>query len=176
MPWKNGQGVTSEIEIHPENADFAHNDFNWRLSSAAISGDNNFSKFPGYDRLLTVLSGTGLTINKQSLTSGQVLAFAGEDSIQCILLEDRVVDLSLIFKRGWFEGGMTIITFKNHKEIDSSTGIGFIIPLNTSVQCGNIEIESGSVFKLRNQKVMLTSTSSELASVVEVRITDVRKT
>jgi len=36
-PWKNGLGVTREIHIHPEGANFETDDFLWRLSSADVT-------------------------------------------------------------------------------------------------------------------------------------------
>ena len=62
MPWKNGAGTTAEIAIEPAGADFREGKFAWRLSSARIEDENQFSQFPGYDRILTVLSGEGPTV------------------------------------------------------------------------------------------------------------------
>jgi environmental stress-induced protein Ves len=55
MPWKNGQGTTTEIAIYPDNANLSA--FQWRLSSASMSASGPFSSFAGYERLLVVLPG-----------------------------------------------------------------------------------------------------------------------
>ena len=50
MPWKNGLGTTTEIAIHPAEADLAGQPFDWRVSMADVTTDGEFSRFPGYDR------------------------------------------------------------------------------------------------------------------------------
>ena len=67
MPWKNGAGTTAEIDISPVGSSLQAADFDWRISSARIEDESRFSKFPGYDRILTVLSGAGLLLNSQEL-------------------------------------------------------------------------------------------------------------
>lgn len=108
-PWKNGGGVTSEIAIYPETANFADNDFLWRLSSAKITSTNNFSAFDGYDRILFVVKGEGLLLSengsphKNRLPSLIAYRFQGETPIECELLSDEVVDFGIIYKRGLFK-------------------------------------------------------------------------
>ena len=102
MPWKNGLGVTEEIEIFPPAADFAKGAFGWRLSSATVSADGPFSNFPGCDRLLAIVSGEGLKLNEEKLAGDQVARFPGEKAIEGRLLSGPVVDLGLIYKRDEF--------------------------------------------------------------------------
>lgn len=53
--WKNGQGRTTEIAIHPPGA--ALSAFDWRASMAEVSQSGPFSEFPGVNRWLAVLEG-----------------------------------------------------------------------------------------------------------------------
>jgi environmental stress-induced protein Ves len=110
MPWKNGQGMTTEIAIHPPDSCFPKDDFAWRLSSAQIDGANQFSKFPGYDRLLVVCQGDGLLLNGQKPLELLVpFRFSGEEQIDCALLGGSVVDLGLIYRRDLFRAEVEVI-------------------------------------------------------------------
>nr|MBA2815075.1 putative ATP-dependent helicase DinG [Candidatus Pantoea persica] len=51
--WRNGGGETREIVSYPPGeADFA-----WRASIATLARDGAFSRFPGVDRVITLLRG-----------------------------------------------------------------------------------------------------------------------
>ncbi|MFO7483937.1 HutD family protein, partial [Oceanibaculum nanhaiense] len=60
MPWKNGQGTTTEIVVAPAGAGLE--DFDWRLSIARMEADAPFSAFPGIVRTLAIVEGAGLTL------------------------------------------------------------------------------------------------------------------
>jgi len=104
MPWKNGLGVTREMYIFPEAALLERNDFLWRLSSAVVSAGGPFSAFPGYDRILFLLSGDGmdLQVNGEELVLADPLSsisFRGEDNVLCSLRGGTVTDFNIFFRR-----------------------------------------------------------------------------
>ena len=107
MPWKNGQGSTAQIHLVPESAQFPQDEFLWRISSAQVSGENQFSQFPGYDRWLSVWQGAGLLLNEQKLEAFAPRLFAGETPIHCQPLSSDVIDLGAIFRRGQVTAQMT---------------------------------------------------------------------
>ncbi|MBC7370249.1 MAG: HutD family protein, partial [Bdellovibrionaceae bacterium] len=98
MPWKNGGGSTSQIQIFPQDADPAGESFLWRLSSAAVTGPGPFSLFKGYDRWLVILRGDGLVLNGTNLQSEKPFKFSGDVPIHCQILGDEVIDLGLIYR------------------------------------------------------------------------------
>jgi len=59
IPWKNGQGETTELAINTT-GDFDH--FDWRLSIATVASDGFFSDFSGYDRNLVLIEGNGISL------------------------------------------------------------------------------------------------------------------
>ncbi len=61
VPWRNGRGVTEEIAIWPGGASFENGDFDGRISKAGVTEPGPFSEFLGFDRVLVVTSGAGLT-------------------------------------------------------------------------------------------------------------------
>ena len=60
MPWKNGGGSTTEIAAAPDGAGI--DAFDWRVSMAVVAADGPFSEFPGIDRTLSILDGSGLIL------------------------------------------------------------------------------------------------------------------
>jgi len=103
MPWKNGGGVTWELAVHPAGASL--DDFDWRISLAEVAADGPFSRFPGVDRVLTVIEGEGLELTVDGratvLDAGSPpLAFAGEAAAAARLSAGPIRDLNLMVRRG----------------------------------------------------------------------------
>ncbi|ECD9518122.1 HutD family protein [Salmonella enterica subsp. diarizonae] len=59
MLWKNGAGMIREILRFPP----GDGEFLWRLSMADVALSGRFSFYQGYQRLLSVLSGAGMTLH-----------------------------------------------------------------------------------------------------------------
>lgn len=64
VPWKNGQGLTTELAINP---DGNVNDFEWRISITDMVKSGEFSSFAGIRRHLVLLKGSNLTLSHQHL-------------------------------------------------------------------------------------------------------------
>jgi len=98
QPWKNGGGITREIAVSPEGAE----DFTWRISMAEVSAAGPFSRFPGIDRHLTVLSGRmrlDMPDGRHVLDAGDSTAFAGDVPVEATPLLP-VIDLNVMTRRG----------------------------------------------------------------------------
>lgn len=100
MRWKNNLGWTREILRVPDADDFA-----WRVSIAEIDHDSAFSPFPGCERVLVLLEGNGMRLDFADGSSTQLdppharIAFAGEQALQCTLVDGPTRDFNLIWKR-----------------------------------------------------------------------------
>ncbi|CAN5652392.1 HutD family protein [soil metagenome] len=112
MPWKNGQGVTTEIEISPAGATLEKDDFLWRISRAEIRSDGPFSKFPHCDRWLTVLGPDDLKLNGVRQSPLIPFLFSGDDEVFAALDGTARItsDIGLIFRRGLVRCEMTVVT------------------------------------------------------------------
>lgn len=121
--WRNDLGWTREIVRYPENAgallESPHRDvraavegsaFDYRISIAEIERDCAFSLFPGCDRHLVLLSGNGMTLEFDAGVAGPAeaidvlpphgrLAFAGERSVHCRLLDGPTHDFNVMVRR-----------------------------------------------------------------------------
>ncbi|HEV7980797.1 HutD family protein [Amycolatopsis sp.] len=56
VPWKNGGGVTREVAG-------GFSDFGWRVSVADVSTSGPFSVFPGVDRTIMGVEGSGMVLS-----------------------------------------------------------------------------------------------------------------
>lgn len=106
-PWKNGGGVTREIEVGNPGDRRA-----WRLSLADVTQDDAFSEFPGLARILTVVSGKGMVLEH----SGGILdadlwvpvRFDGGLNIKSRMKFGALTDLNLIFDPTICDGHVTL--------------------------------------------------------------------
>ncbi|MCI8208238.1 hypothetical protein AUC61_01715 [Pseudomonas sp. S25] len=99
MPWKNGSGSTEEIA---RDAGQDLEGFGWRLSIADIEQSGGFSLFSGYQRIITVLQGVGMTLDidgktTEPLLPGDPFAFSGDSQVSCTLIEGAIRDFNLIY-------------------------------------------------------------------------------
>lgn len=100
MPWKNGGGTTQEVACNPGGSTA---EFDWRLSIADVAQDGGFSAFTGYQRIITVLEGSGIELSvdgqaQTPLTTLQPYAFLGDAKVHCRLLDGPIRDFNLIYK------------------------------------------------------------------------------
>lgn len=109
--WKNGGGVTAEIAVAPQGA--ALDAFDWRISTAHVSGDGPFSFFPDIDRTLAVLNGEGIILDiagrgdvRLDRTSAPY-AFPGDVAVASRLIGGAIDDLNIMTRRGRFRHHLT---------------------------------------------------------------------
>jgi len=99
MPWKNGGGSTEEIS---RDGGDSLEGFGWRLSIADIGESGGFSRFAGYQRVITVLQGTGMVLNVDGAESRELqpfdpFAFEGDSAVSCTLVKGAIRDFNLIY-------------------------------------------------------------------------------
>lgn len=103
-PWKNGGGVTWEVAASPAGAPIE--DFEWRVSIAEVASAGPFSRFPGVDRILTVIRGQGLSLAVEGLgattlgASSAPYAFPGDAACTAALGDGTIRDLNVMTRRG----------------------------------------------------------------------------
>lgn len=101
-PWKNGGGITTEVMAHPQGA--GTDDFAWRISVADVASSGPFSAFEGVDRIITVVEGPGMALTVDGTehavdTRCAPLAFSGDATTDCRLLDGPVVDFNVMVRR-----------------------------------------------------------------------------
>lgn len=102
VPWKNGGGLTREVAIYPSGSDLQS--FDWRISIADIRAAGPFSRFPGIDRQMMIVSGrlslavdggSSVTLTRES----DAVAFPGEVPVYAEPLGAPVTDLNVMTRR-----------------------------------------------------------------------------
>ena len=103
-PWKNGRGSTIEIMREPADGSDAF-DFGWRVSLASVLEDGPFSAFPGIDRTIVVVEGSGMELALGPNRTHRLLpltpfAFDGGTDVTGKLIGGPVRDFNIMVKRG----------------------------------------------------------------------------
>lgn len=103
MQWKNGAGMTREILRYPPEDD----DFKWRLSMAEVAQAGEFSAYHGYQRLLSVLRGSGMALRidaapAKTLYAFDTQAFSGDSRVDSELVDGPILDFNLIYQAEYF--------------------------------------------------------------------------
>lgn len=101
-PWKNGGGETRQVACYPSGSSLS--DFAWRLSTATVAQDGDFSIFEGIDRRLYLLEGAGLNLRFSSGKTCRIegehhIDFRGEDPVHASLISGPVVDFNIMARR-----------------------------------------------------------------------------
>jgi environmental stress-induced protein Ves len=107
--WKNGLGHTDQIAIEPPDANLRAGDYAWRVSTAEIAADSDFSLFPDHDRALVILAGEGVRLTHRDeesefadtieLQALEPYEFPGDVRSRCELVRGPVKDLSVFFRK-----------------------------------------------------------------------------
>jgi environmental stress-induced protein Ves len=107
QPWKNGAGLTREIAVSPAGA--TPETFDWRISVAEVERDAPFSAFPGIDRCIVLLRGSGMLLH--GADGGLVhrldrrhepFHFSGDLPLDATLLGGPSTDFNVMTRRGRF--------------------------------------------------------------------------
>ena len=138
MPWKNGGGSTEEIT---RDAGQGLEGFGWRLSIADIGESGGFSRFDGYQRIITVLQGAGMNLTvdgerTRALLPFDAFAFEGQSHVSCTLIDGPIRDFNLIYApdryaarlqwmdadSAFFSSAQTVLLFSADERVDVEVG------------------------------------------------------
>lgn len=126
MRWKNGRGSTVEIAREP-----AEGDFDWRVSTARVDEDGEFSLFPGYDRVIIALDGGGLVLRHREpgtevlLGSLEPWVFSDDWSTTCALRTGPVRDFNVITRRGGVSAQVDVLRLRGSVRVDAPLSLLF---------------------------------------------------
>ena len=121
MPWKNGGGSTTELWVDPPGVDLRA--FDRRLSIAEVRQSGPFSAFPGIDRTLTLLTGSGMVLDFGK--DGEVrldrpwdpVVFPGEWPAEGRLIGEPCRDFNVMTRRGRWRHTVAILRCRDMETI-----------------------------------------------------------
>ncbi|HQY43733.1 MAG TPA: HutD family protein [Paracoccaceae bacterium] len=158
VPWKNGAGTTRELWARRDDAGTAL----IRISIAEISGAQDFSAFPGIDRVIAQLDGPRMVLTidgvPHPLTPLAPLPFAGEARVTCTLdRSDTAHDLNLMCQRGAFRPAMARLTLPTGGSVAGAApgGVTALLALSDCV------IDAGGRHKLGPRDLLVLHGGSD---------------
>lgn len=116
-------GITRQLAIFPDGADYGKRDFLWRVSSAGVFLDeSDFTGLPDYKRFISVIEGEMLLKHGDGgsirLTPGCVYCFDGGISTHSY---GRCTDFNLMLRKGRCGGGLSFLSFGKGEKGDVQT-------------------------------------------------------
>jgi len=177
MPWKNHRGVTSQVAIQPEGANFPDDPFIWRVSTASIASSGPFSTFPGYDRIVVLIEGQEAELNHdmadrpRKLTRLEPYAFRGEWETTCELTTEAIRDFGILVRRDQAQAKVTShpLTPRGHAEsLEHETLLYYCVR-------GHLEITIESsgpkqVFRLRADEMLWIENPTKERATLDARL------
>ncbi|EJL01165.1 MULTISPECIES: HutD family protein [Pseudomonas] len=145
MPWKNGGGSTEEIT---RDAGTGLEGFGWRLSIADIAESGGFSTFAGYERIISVLQGDGMTLNVDGQATRPLrpldpFAFSGESHVQCSLLGGPIRDFNLIYAPQRYRARLQWLGGQQRFFSEAGTVLVFSAAPGLAVRLGESDVNLG---------------------------------
>lgn len=160
-------GSTTQLYIYPENATLQELNFNLRISSAIIEVEaSNFTKFPGYQRIIFPLEGMLTLQHDQNrayqLKPFELATFNGESDT---IGQGKVIDFNIIFKPS-ISPKVTIIELNNQEEYQFELNKGLVYCVNGRVEiAGEIVREKTTYFGTDIHQIVKTERSTLLIIV-----------
>lgn len=141
--WRNGGGETREIVCEPDN----EGGFFWRASIATIAQDGEFSRFDNIDRLITLLSGAGVTLHFPAfayrLRQGEPVFFTGETPLRATLHGEASRDFNIMTRRDTHTA--TVLRVREALTVDGQEA-GVLYVLSGTWQLGDKVCQTGEGF------------------------------
>src|SRR4051812_34701185 len=166
MPWKNGLGITHEVARSSEG-----DDFDWRVSFAEVVRPGPFSSFPGVDRIITLVSGTGLRLTMpdggvQLLRPFEPFAFPGEAEVVG-RPSGQTMNLNVMTRRGRAAATVVCRPIANRPTLDLR-GVTFLVVLAGALMVEDIIVGPREV--VRDLPDLLTVTGDGVVALVAIDV------
>lgn len=175
MPWKNGGGETAEIAVFPPAAGLS--EFGWRISMATVSSDGPFSAFPGIDRTLTILSGTGMELaiaERAAVTldpQSPPLAFPADVATSARLTGGTVIDLNIMTRRGTFTHHVERLVLPHIGRRNEATEFLFCAAgtVTLETEAGRFDLHTFDCAAIPVESTVLSVSGHGVALMIEIR-------
>jgi uncharacterized protein len=177
-PWKNGGGETIEIAVHPPGAGI--DTFDWRISMATVASDGPFSIFPGIDRTLAILDGSGVHMviaGKPPITltaASPPLAFPADQPARVTLIGGAVTDLNVMSRRGRAQHGVERLAINRLQSLDTTAGTTIVfcqtgtVSIAAGGETGKLRPKDCAILNSADTPCNLTSATPAIAIIIRI--------
>ena len=146
-------GITTELFIYPDGAEYALRNFSFRLSTATVEVESStFTPLEGVNRSLMVLEGNLKLIHnekqEQRLGAYDVAQFDGGLTTRS---EGKCIDFNLMCQRG-AEGKVFGFSMekRSYKPLNLKGKLNFIYVYNGSVEVDGKEVHRNGLLRIKN--------------------------
>lgn len=143
VPWRNGQGLTTELAMGGSPADFA-----WRVSLAEVAQSGDFSLFPGIDRTIMLVEGEAMVLHlpdrAHALERDVPFAFDGGLAVACTV-ERPTRDLNLMTRRGTTTGTIEVLDPGTPAVVVPGAGTVVVVVLDGRRTLDGASLDAGDV-------------------------------
>ncbi|MBT5072773.1 MAG: HutD family protein [Kordiimonadaceae bacterium] len=172
VPWKNGQGSTTELAINDGgNVD----SFKWRLSIASVIKNGVFSDFSGYFRNLVLIEGQGITLEHDQAKTDKldtllsIAKFDGTSRTLGLLKSGPIKDFNIMTNKSCTHA--VVETYFEQQIVDiPECDLCFIYCL--SGQCTlkqqNITLPAGHLLKIQAPKVGTLQIEGQKMIIIQI--------
>lgn len=174
--WKNGLGMTTQLAIHPIDAD--QNTFEWRVSIATLTGTAPFSIFPGIERCLAMLEGEVTLLRAASSvtlsSTSPPLTFSGEEPVTGRVESGAAIDLNLMYRPLRWRATLRRVALREGETIRvrEATMLTAIAPARIEVAGRRISLERFDLIQATTWDLELVATTSVAAYTIELQERD----
>jgi environmental stress-induced protein Ves len=121
----------------------------WRLSIADVASDGPFSLFPGIDRTIMVIEGSGMELAVEGQDVRRLadlfepFAFSGDAKTECRLIAGPIRDFNLMVARSYGSSALRVLHLAAAEIAPFAENVAALHVLR-----GEIELESGAVHSM----------------------------
>ena len=140
MPWANGGGETTELHADVEEGSGR---MLWRISMADVLSAGPFSHFDGYDRVLVLLEGHGISLSYEDGGTSQLsrrydfAKFPGDIDTFATVSDGPIRDFNVIANRSSFKPDVSIVQSGDTFRILPNTQIATVYSVE-----GDVDVEA----------------------------------
>lgn len=169
MPWKNGRGITREI-YRAEHLGAP----TWRLSLAEVTSDGPFSRFPGFERILTVVKGGGMRLVGPGVELEAKrfcpVRFSGDVELTGYCHSARIENFNLIYDPSHVSAEVRMLSDPASSELTCNAGMTLAVHvLRGSIKASNgATLNMGDTGILTSEELLTPNAAGLLCAVVQL--------
>lgn len=172
-PWPNGLGITRDVASQDRPGAQAGSGFSWLISIADLTTDADFSDFPGYDRVFTIIEGQGVTLTLRDrgplpCPPWVPAAFPGDHPSHCTMQGGTARAFNLFVEREGFAGQVSVRGIAPSHPLQTTAATVAVYCAQGVLQSGEASLRAGDTLLRPGAVVLRATAEAAIAVIVEV--------